>query len=94
MYVCTPSWGYHVNTKIGMTSAVGTTLFFSPKKVQKHGQKEELPTSGPEACTLLNRDSLFVEVPQHRDTKHASVQKPRLHGAETLKWANFSEARP
>lgn len=62
-----------------MTSALGTTLFF-PLKVQKHGQKEELPTSDClEACTLLNRDSLFLEVPQHGDTKHASIQKPHFH---------------
>lgn len=48
-----------------MTSAVGTTFrFFFPFKVQKHGQKEELPTNDSlEACTLFNLDSLFEEVP-------------------------------
>lgn len=59
-------------------------LCFLPLKSSKHGQKEELPTSdGLEACTLLNRDSLFLEVPQHRDTKHASIQKPHFHWATT-----------
>lgn len=38
--------------------------FFFPFKVQKHGQKEELPTNDSlEACTLLYLDSLFEEVP-------------------------------
>lgn len=59
-------------------------LCFLPLKSSKHGQKEELPTSdGLEACTLLNRDSLFLEVPQHRDTKHVSIQKPHFHWAMT-----------
>lgn len=72
MYVCTSSWGYHVNTWIGVTSAVGTTSFFFPYKFKNMGKKKSFQP-GLEACTLLNRDSLFLESPQHRDTKHAAT---------------------
>lgn len=87
MYVCTSSWGYRVNTWIGMTSAVlGTTLFYL--KIQKTWKKEELPTNHSlEACTLLNQDSLFVEVPQHRDMKTLQ-NEPRFH------WATVTYSGP
>lgn len=66
---------------------------FFPLKDQKHGQKE-LPTNDSlEACTLLNQESLFVELPQHmRETwKHSKMS----HVSTKLQWpslANFSEA--